>query len=259
MTAKKSVSGKPEYLYGIHAVTAVLEYRPQQVMELNVRHGERSTGVSSLVEKARQQGISISEVSPSQLKRFSTDGVHQGVAALVEPRPDLADSDLETFLLDDRSKFFLVLDTVDDPRNLGACLRVADGAGVDAVVIARSRGANITPLVAKVACGAAESVACYRVANLARALGLMAAAGVQIVGASGGEQQSVYDIDVAVDTALVVGHEGSGLRRLTRNHCDQLASLPMRGAVDSLNVSVAAGVMLYEIQRKREQLPASDC
>jgi len=250
---------KPEFLYGLHAVAAVLKFRPHQVRELNVRSGQLSPAVSALVVSAEEAGVAVKKVSTGQLQRVTNDGVHQGVVALAEPRVELDDKDLERLLVQSSDNFFLVLDSVEDPRNLGACLRVADGAGVDAVIIARSRGARITPLVAKVASGAAESVPCYRVANLARTLKFLGAAGVQIVGAAGGSATTIYDLSVAANVALVIGHEGSGLRRLTRDHCDVLARIPMRGTVDSLNLSVAAGVMLYEMQQKRDQLGLRDC
>ncbi|RLA13932.1 MAG: 23S rRNA (guanosine(2251)-2'-O)-methyltransferase RlmB [Gammaproteobacteria bacterium] len=244
---------KPEFLYGLHAVAAVLRFRPQQVRELNVKSGQLSPAVTALVKLAEEHRIVVKQISAGQLQRLTNDGVHQGVVALTEPRRDLDDKDLEVLLFESSDNFFLVLDSIDDPRNLGACLRVADGAGVDGVIMARSRGARITPLVAKVSSGAAESVPCYRVANLARTLKFMGAAGVQIVGAAGGSAATIFDLSVSSNVALVIGHEGSGLRRLTRDHCDLLASIPMLGTVDSLNLSVAAGVMLYEIQQKRDK------
>lgn len=252
-------AAKPEYLYGLHAVAAVLSHRPQQVLELNVKSLKNSPPISRIVAQANDHDIPVKEVSGNILQRLTGDGVHQGVAVLAEPRADLDDSDLEQLLLTKENNLFLVLDSVEDPRNLGACLRVADGAGVSAVIIARSRGARITPLVAKVASGAAESVPCFRVANLARTLKFMGGAGVQIVGAAGDSATSIYDLVVTRNLALVIGHEGSGLRRLTRAGCDVLARIPMRGTVDSLNLSVAAGVMLYEIQQKRHQMNGGDC
>lgn len=212
-----------------------------------------------MIAQANDHDIPVKEVSGSLLQRLTGDGVHQGVAVLAEARADLDDNDLEQLLLTKDDSLFLVLDSVEDPRNLGACLRVADGAGVSGVIIARSRGARITPLVAKVASGAAESVPCFRVANLARTLKFMGGAGVQIVGAAGDSATSIYDLVVSRNLALVIGQEGSGLRRLTRTCCDVLARIPMRGTVDSLNLSVAAGVMLYEIQQKRNQMDGGDC
>ncbi len=259
MPARSVAQGKPEYIYGLHAAAAVLAGRPAQVLELCIKPGKQSSAVAQLVILAEQRSIEVKEVSSSQLRRITHDGVHQGVAVLALLRNDLDDKALEQRLIHSDDNLFLILDEIDDPRNLGACLRVADGAGATGVVVARSRGARITPLAAKVASGAAEFVPCYRVANLARALRLMSAAGVQIIGAAGNSDTTIYDLDAASNIALVIGHEGSGLRRLTRDHCDQLVSIPMNGTVDSLNLSVAAGVMLYEIRRKRGLSAQDDC
>ncbi|MBL4622835.1 MAG: 23S rRNA (guanosine(2251)-2'-O)-methyltransferase RlmB [Immundisolibacteraceae bacterium] len=250
---------KTEFLYGLHPLQALLEYRPEQVKELAVRKGKRSSAQEALVAQARTAGIKVAEVSADQLNRNTGNGVHQGVMAEAEQRPDLGDTELEQVLANSSELLFLILDSVEDPRNLGACLRVADGAGVDGVIIARSRGARLTPLVAKVASGAAESVPCYRVANLARTLKFMADVGVQLVGAADEGADSLYDLKPEQITALVIGHEGSGLRHLTRQHCSELVAIPMLGTVESLNLSVAAGVMLYEIQRKRLKLNVNNC
>ena len=250
---------KTEFLYGLHPLEAVLKKRPEQVKELSVRKGKRSAQQEALVALARTAAIKVSEVTADQLNRQTGNGVHQGVMAEVEQRPDLGDGELEQVLASSTQLLFLILDSVEDPRNLGACLRVADGAGVDGVIIARSRGARLTPLVAKVASGAAESVPCYRVANLARTLKFMGDVGVQLVGAADEEADSLYDLEPEQMTALVIGHEGSGLRHLTRQHCSELAAIPMLGTVESLNLSVAAGVMLYEIQRKRLKLAVNNC
>ena len=251
--------GKTEFIYGLHSVAALIKHRPEQVKELSVRSGKRSAAQESLASLARDAGVQVIDVSSDLLNRRSGNGVHQGVFAEALQRPEFGDSELEQVLANSTELLFLVLDSVEDPRNLGACLRVADGAGVDGVIIARSRGARLTPLVAKVASGAAESVPCYRVANLARTLKFMSDVGVQLVGAADEEAESLYDVETEKLTALVVGHEGSGLRQLTRQHCQQLASIPMLGTVESLNLSVAAGVMLYEIQRKRTKMGVNNC
>lgn len=242
---------KPEYLYGLHAVASVFKYRPNHVLDLQVKAGKSSPAVAAIVARAREHGVAVTETSSGQLRRLTNDGVHQGVVVRAERRRDLDEKALEQRLADHERNFLLVLDGVDDPRNLGACLRVADGAGVDGVIMARSRGASVTPLVAKVASGAAESVPCYRVANLARTLRFIGEAGVQIIGAADESATSVYDIEVDSNTALVIGGEGAGLRQLTRKHCDLMAKIPMHGTVESLNLAVAAGIMLYQIQIKR--------
>ncbi len=149
---------KPEYLYGLHAVASVFKFRPDHVLDLQVKAGKSSPAVAAIVAKAREHGVAVTETSSGQLRRLTNDGVHQGVVVRAERRRDLDEKALEQRLADHERNFLLVLDGVDDPRNLGACLRVADGAGVDGVIMARSRGASVTPLVAKVASGAAESV-----------------------------------------------------------------------------------------------------
>ena len=250
---------KTEFLYGLHSVEALIKHRAHQVKALSVRSGKRSGAQEALVGQAREADVAVVEVSADVLNRRSGNGVHQGVMAEAQQRPELGDPELENVLANSSTLLFLVLDSVEDPRNLGACLRVADGAGVDGVIIARSRGARLTPLVAKVASGAAESVPCYRVANLARTLKFMSDVGVHLVGAADGEAESLYELEPEPMSALVIGHEGSGLRQLTRQHCHQLASIPMMGTVESLNLSVAAGVMLYEIQRKRSKVAVNDC
>lgn len=248
MTDKKNL----QVTYGIHAVAALIGRRLGDVVELKILEGNRAAGVISLEQNAQQGGVKISRVSAAELRRVSGDGVHQGVVALAQPRPEFDENSLERMLAQGAG-FFLILDSIDDPRNLGACLRAADGAGVDGVILGRNRGARITSLVAKVASGAAETVPCIRVANLARTLRFLRAAGVYVLGAEGDAVTTMYESTVGRSLALVVGSEGKGLRRLTREQCDQLVSIPMRGAVTSLNVSVAAAVMLYELQRRRSQ------
>ncbi len=240
--------------YGIHAVEALFQRRRADVRELMVLEGSRVTAVNELKQRAHRHAIKVTEVSAAKLKRVSGDGVHQGVVAMGLPRPEFSERSLEQMLAADKEWFFLVLDGVDDPRNLGASLRVADGAGVDGVIIGRNRGARITPLVAKVASGAAETVPCIRVANLARTLRFLREAGVFILGADGSAEVTIYDSTAGRSLALVIGSEGKGLRRLTREQCDQLVSIPMHGSVSSLNLSVASAVMLYELRRQRDQL-----
>ena len=203
---------------------------------------------------AEQQGVPTSWVLRSDLDTLA-DGQHQGVAALCEG----ADVQDENFLSDllvslDHPPLILVLDGVTDPHNLGACLRSCDAAGVDVVVAPKDRSVGITPVVKKVACGAAESVPLVVVTNLARTLKFLQQQGVWVVGTAGEAQQLIYEADLSGPLALVMGAEEKGLRRLTRENCDLLVKLPMAGAVSSLNVSVASGVCLFEAVRQRARV-----
>jgi len=177
---------------------------------------------------------------------------HQGVIGRLQPSRERNERDLE-LLLDglEHPPFLLVLDGVQDPHNLGACLRTADAAGVDAVIAPRDRAAGLTATACKVACGAAQTVPFIRVTNLARTLGRLQKAGIWLVGAAGEEDRELYQADLTGPLAIVVGGEGRGLRRLTRERCDLLVSIPMAGIVESLNVSVATGICLYEALRQR--------
>jgi 23S rRNA (guanosine2251-2'-O)-methyltransferase len=184
-------------------------------------------------------------------QRFA-EFAHQGIVANAAALPDYTDSDLVRLLEEAKSpSLILILDGVTDPHNLGACLRTADAVGVDFVIIPKDKSASITPVVSKVACGAAESIPLVRVTNLARAMDVIKQQGVWIYGAAGEANQTIYELDFTSTIALALGAEGDGLRRLTREHCDGLFSLPMLGHVESLNVSVATGVSLYEVIRQR--------
>lgn len=237
-------------LYGIHAVRQVLLTRPETVecVYLQMDLGEeRQARLADVLPRAGR----VLQVSAEELERLTSTVKHQGVAATAAETGPLSESAARDLLASIERPLVLVLDGVQDPRNFGACLRAADGAGADLVVVARNRNVDLTPVVSKVAAGAAESQAIAQVGNLVRFLESIKEQGLWIVGADAEAGQSLYDLDLSSGTALVLGGEGEGMRRLTRETCDYLVSLPMRGAVSSLNVAVAAGVCLYECVRQR--------
>ncbi|AQZ94867.1 23S rRNA (guanosine(2251)-2'-O)-methyltransferase RlmB [Halopseudomonas phragmitis] len=242
-----------EYVFGLHAVQALLQRNPKRVKRLLLQRGRLDGRVQAVVDLAESQGLKLERVGADELEQLA-DGVHQGVVAEVAPS-QLWSEEMLGHLLDklDTPALLLVLDGVTDPHNLGACLRSADAAGAQAVIIPKDRSAGLTPVVRKVACGAAETVPLVAVTNLARTLKQLQQRGLWVVGAAGEAEQLIYQVDMSVPTVIVMGAEGSGLRRLTREHCDFLAKLPMAGSVSSLNVSVATGICLFEAVRQRSQ------
>ncbi len=237
---------------GFHAVTALLRHRPEDVVELYIDRQRQDARMRSLLERAQLAGVRTVPVDTARLDAIAGGGRHQGVVAFVAAQARTRSLEEVLDALDPRRPaLFLVLDGVQDPHNLGACLRVADGAGVDAVIAPKDRAAGLSAAAVKVASGAADTVPYVAVTNLARALHTLKAAGVWVVGAAGEAQKSLYECDLAGPVAWVLGAEGEGLRRLTRELCDELVRIPMLGAVESLNVSVAAGVCLYETVRRR--------
>ena len=240
------------YVYGLHAVSALFLNPHRQVKVLYVNHDRIDKKLQHIVQSAEQRHIPIERFSAHLMETRFAGYTHQGVVALATPLPKYSESDL--LLLLEACKhpaLILILDGVTDPHNLGACLRSADAAGVDFVVIPKDKNASVTPIVSKVACGATESVPIVRVTNLVRAMGILKQQGIWIYGAAGEADHSLYSLDCKASMAIVMGAEGSGMRRLTREHCDGLFSLPMLGSVTSLNVSVATGVALYEVIRQR--------
>lgn len=237
-------------LYGFHAVGVRLKIAPQSVRELHVDATRRDARMRQFVERAVGAGVPLVESDDTQLARLARTARHQGVVARVAP---LAAQHSLDEVLDavEGPPLVLVLDGVTDPHNLGACLRVADGAGAHAVVAPRDHAVGLNATVAKVASGAAETVPYLMVTNLARTLGELKERGLRIVGASDDAPRTLYGADLAGPVAVVLGAEGPGMRQLTRKTCDELVRIPMAGAVESLNVSVAAGVCLYEARRQR--------
>ena len=242
-----------ELIFGVHSVEALLRASPERVTELWLtREGVQRCG--HIVALAEAAGIAV-EVCERRLLDQWIDGNHQGLVARYKPAPTLGDRDLWPLLDTQSSPLLLVLDGVTDPHNLGACLRTADAAGVDVVIAPRDKAAGLGPVVRKVASGAAERLPFVAVTNLARTLDQLKERGIWVVGTAGEAGQSLYDLDLRGPIAVVLGAEGRGLRRLTRERCDFLASIPMSGSVTSLNVSVAAGVCLFEALRQRGASP----
>ena len=240
-----------ELIYGLHAMTAVIDREPERVIEMFVLKGRDDDRLTHIVNQARRHGISIQFCQRKTLDDKANGEQHQGVVARAKPGKVLDEHDLDSILSNQSAPFLLLLDGVTDPHNLGACLRTADAAGVHAVIVPKDKSAALTPTVRKVACGAAEVIPLIQVTNLSRTIKSLQDAGVWVVGTAGEAQQSIYECKLTGPTALVMGAEGKGMRRLTRENCDELIKLPMAGSVSSLNVSVATGICLYEIVRQR--------
>src|SRR5680860_62872 len=241
----------PEVLSGIHAVLSALRNDPGNVKELRVDRGRQDARINELRQLAQTLNIPLREVDAETLARQAQTRRHQGVCALYRAAPALDESDLYRLIEQTEGPLLLVLDCVTDPHNLGACLRTAEAAGATAVITPRDRTAAINATVRKVASGAAERLPVAQVTNLARCLIDLKHRGVWLIGADSDAAQSLFELDMTRPVALLMGAEDKGLRRLTREHCDYLAHIPMAGAARSLNVSVAAGVCLFEARRQR--------
>lgn len=238
--------------YGIHAVRVLLTRHPQRVRRVLLGGGRDAGRLAEVRALAQRAGIPVVNADDAQLGKLAEGERHQGVIAEIVPRSGDPETQLEEALeAAGAAPLLLVLDGVQDPHNLGACLRSADAAGVAAVIVPRDRAAGLTPVVRKVAAGAAETVPLVPVVNLARTLRDIKGRGVWLVGTDDAADKTLYDADLQGPLALVMGSEGEGMRRLTRECCDQLVSIPMAGAVESLNVSVATGVALFEAVRQR--------
>jgi 23S rRNA (guanosine2251-2'-O)-methyltransferase len=204
-----------------------------------------------LLALAEDQHLRIKLVTREELDKLTDNGVHQGVVADCKKAKAYSENDLKELLASTVKPFLLILDGVQDPHNLGACLRSADAAGVDAVIVPKDKSVGITPIVSKVACGAAETVPFIQVTNLARTMGILRDAGVWLYGAAAEAEKTLFTEKLTGPVGLVLGGEGQGLRRLTRENCDMLLNIPMDGSVSSLNVSVATGIFLFEVVRQR--------
>lgn len=244
----------PKVLFGFHAVGVRLKTAPQSIVEIYYEATRRDARMRQFLDRARAAGAKLIEADGERLAKLAGGHGHQGVAARVEPTKQVTSLDE---LLEDleesgvKNPLLLVLDGVTDPHNLGACLRVADGAGAHAVIAPKDHAAGINATVAKVASGAAETVPYFMVTNLARTLNELKERNIWIIGTSGDADKNIYQMDLKGPVALVLGAEGDGMRQLTRKTCDELVSIPMQGAVESLNVSVASGVCLFEAVRQR--------
>ena len=241
-----------EWLFGLHAVQAVLKTSGSKIQELRVQKGRDDQRLKKILNLAEQQSVPVTWVLRSDLDALAS-GRHQGVAALCEGAGVQDENYLFALLQElEEPPFLLILDGITDPHNLGACMRSADAAGVQAVIVPKDNAVGVTPTVQKVACGAAETVPLVVVTNLSRTLKQLQEQGLWIVGTAGEAEQLVYDVDLKGPIAFVMGAEEKGLRRLTRENCDLLVKLPMAGVVSSLNVSVATGVCLFEAVRQRK-------
>ena len=251
----------PKVLFGFHAVGVRLRTAPQSVIEVYFDASRRDARMRQFIERATEAGARLIESDGLRLSKLCGGHAHQGVAARVH---EIASTHSLDTVLEDleasqaalpvgqrRAPLLLVLDGVTDPHNLGACLRVADGAGADAVIAPKDHAAGINATVAKVASGAAETVPYFMVTNLARTLNELKERNIRVVGTSDAAPRTLYQADLSVPLALVLGAEGAGMRQLTARTCDELVKIPMRGAVQSLNVSVASGICLYEALRQR--------
>ncbi len=244
-----------ELAFGIHAVQALIESAPERFIELWLLKGREDDRLMPIINLARKFGIPAQMANRKVLDEKSEGEQHQGVVARVKPGKTFTEADIDEILAEAERKgeapFLLILDGVTDPHNLGACLRNADAAGVQAIIVPKDNAARVTATVRKVAVGAAESVPLVQVTNLSRTMKALQQMGVWIIGTAGETDNCLYDEKLSGPMALVMGAEGKGMRRLTRENCDQLVKLPMAGSVSSLNVSVATGICLFEIVRQR--------
>ena len=238
-------------IYGINTVRQALNKNSGQVVRVYLQNELGQQRLRRFADDLRRESVVIEKVTADELARVAGTSKHQGVAAALAGMAPMDDNQAQDYLEGIAAPLILVLDSIEDPRNYGACLRTAEGAGVDLVISGRSRGVDITPVVSKVASGAAESQPIARVANLARFLRELSDRNIWIVGTDEAGSTTLFDSNLTGSLAIVMGAEGKGLRRLTREHCDTLVRLPMAGSVESLNISVAAGICLYEAVRQR--------
>lgn len=246
------MSGASDLLLGINPVESALRHDPENVVELFIESGSHNARLKELSERARELGLKPHARDRAALDRMTGGARHQGVVARYRAPPPRNESDLPDLIEQaGQTALFLVLDGVTDPHNLGACLRSAEAAGVTAVVATKDKAVGITPIVRRASAGAADRVPFIAATNLARALRLLKQHGVWLVGLASDIEQDFYGIDLSGPIAIVLGGEGEGMRRLTRDECDFVARIPMRGSVESLNVSVATGVALFESLRQR--------
>lgn len=239
----------------MHSVEALLRHAPERVLQLSLQRERDDKRLRNVELLAQQHGIKIQRLPRQRLDRMQGENVHQGIIAEIRPSAALNETALEEIIGLADKPLLLVLDNVQDPHNLGACMRTAEAAGVNAIIVPRDKSAGLSATVRKVACGAAELLPLIQVVNLSRTLKNMQEQGIWVIGAAGEAGESVYQVDLNRPLALALGAEGSGLRRLTAEQCDKLVHIPMYGSIESLNVSVAAGVLLYEAVRQRHSFP----
>ncbi len=245
-----------EVVFGLHAVQALLDGSPKRIQQLLLLKGRNDKRLQSIRSIGEKHSIPVSIITREKLDQM-VQGNHQGVIAITAPVAEVYDeaflkSRLSKLISEGETPFLLVLDGVTDPHNLGACIRSAEAAGIQFVVVPKDNSASLSPAAIKVACGAAQVLPLVRVTNLSRTLEWLQSQGVWVVGAAGEAQQNHYQMDLKGPLAIVMGAEGKGLRRLTRERCDSLIRIPMMGEVSSLNVSVATGICLFEALRQRQ-------
>ncbi len=243
-----------QFIYGIHALKAIIEKNPERIIEVYALKGRDDKRMNELLNGLRNFGISVQFANRQTLDKKANGENHQGVIAKVKPAKQYNENDLMNIIEQrkalGKAVFLLLLDGVTDPHNLGACLRSADAAGVDAVIVPKNNSCDLNGVVRKVACGAAETVPLVTVTNLARTMKQLQDEQIWIVGTAGETDTSIFNAKLKGNIALVMGAEGDGMRRLTREHCDELVKIPMQGSVSSLNVSVATGICLFEVLRQ---------
>ncbi|OCG55655.1 23S rRNA (guanosine(2251)-2'-O)-methyltransferase RlmB [Gilliamella sp. Fer4-1] len=246
-----------ETVYGLHAIEALLARSPERIIEVFIIKGREDKRLIAIVRQLEQLGLPVKVAQRQWLDEKAKNGVHQGILAMVKPNRGYQENDIPLLMEQQPNPVILILDGVTDPHNLGACIRTADAAGVDFIIVPKDRSAPLNSTAQKVACGAAESVPVVRVTNLARTMRMLQDEyQVWIVGTAGEANKTLYQTNFyktskTISLALVMGAEGEGMRRLTKEHCDELVSIPMAGIVSSLNVSVATGVCLFEIVRQK--------
>ncbi|MFQ1017792.1 23S rRNA (guanosine(2251)-2'-O)-methyltransferase RlmB [Gilliamella sp. ESL0232] len=249
-----------ETVYGLHAIEALLARSPERIIEVFIIKGREDKRLLAVVRQLEQLGLPVKVANRQWLDEKSKNGVHQGILAMVTPNRGYQENDIPLLMEQQPNPVILILDGVTDPHNLGACIRTADAAGVDFIIVPKDRSAPLNSTAQKVACGAAESVPVVRVTNLARTMRMLQDEyQVWIVGTAGEADRALYQTNfyktsTQTALALVMGAEGEGMRRLTKEHCDELVSIPMAGIVSSLNVSVATGVCLFEIVRQKSAI-----
>ncbi len=253
MSSSPKAPSSTKVLFGFHAVGVRLKTAPASIVEIYVEPTRRDARMRQFIDRAREAGVRLIEADGLRIAKLAGSHGHQGVAARVLPIEQARSLDdlLDQLDAAGENPLLLVLDGVTDPHNLGACLRVADGAGAHAVIAPKDHAVGLNATVAKVASGAAETVPYFMVTNLARTLNELKERNIWVIGTSDDAPQTLHQADLKGPVALVLGAEGPGMRQLTRKTCDALVSIPMRGAVESLNVSVASGICLYEALRQR--------
>ena len=240
-----------ELIFGFHSVEAILAKEPERFLEIYALKGREDKRLNPVIDEARKFGISVQFMQRKALDNKADGEQHQGIIANVKAARMYNEKDLDEIIAREETPFLLVLDGITDPHNLGACLRSADAAGVHAIIVPKDKSAKLNGTARKVACGAAETVPLVQVTNLARTLREIKDAGVWVVGTAGETDTELFDANLTGPMAIVMGAEGDGMRRLTREHCDLLVKIPMAGTVSSLNVSVATGICLFEVLRQR--------